>query len=277
MSVSGLGSSGSPWEDIRARVQSFKSGKTSLSKDDLSAIKTKLDAKGGAVAGDIDAVYANFDKVDTSGDGSISFSELANYAPNLPSISNAGAGAAGPPGGGPPSLSQDALTSFRDKVAAAGGDTTGLNKLLSNFSTADANGDGKLSPDEFKAYAQANGIQLPHHAHHGHGARKKRKAGDGPESLLGQPDGDGDGDDDAVASASSTTDPTTATTTATSTSGGTDSSPAGSVTSTNSGSTTAIATTTESAFLRKILAAYGSLSLTTPDQVVGTSLSGVSA
>lgn len=59
-------------------MQSFQSGKTNLSQDDLTAIQSDLSSQGIQEASSIDELIENFSEIDTNGDG-ISVDELNTY------------------------------------------------------------------------------------------------------------------------------------------------------------------------------------------------------
>lgn len=60
------------------------------------------------------------------------------------------------------SLTEEQLIAMRDNIAAATGQTPeGLNQIIENFATADTNGDALLSMEEYKAYAEANDLEMP--------------------------------------------------------------------------------------------------------------------
>lgn len=73
------------------------------------------------------------------------------------------------PGPEPKSLSIEELTAMRDQAVANGFEGgSSLTQIIENFATADTDQDGLLSPEEFRTYAEANGIMLPPPPHDGH-------------------------------------------------------------------------------------------------------------
>ena len=144
----------------RGRYGSKEDGPPEMTADQLSSLRDKLQ-KNGETTDTLDAVIGNFSTADTDGNGALSLDELNSYAESnglaLPERPQHGR----PPGGMPPALSQDELTKLRDKLQADGQSTELLDSVLANYSTADANGDGDMSRDEMKSYADSQGISLP--------------------------------------------------------------------------------------------------------------------
>lgn len=72
-----------------------------------------------------------------------------------------------------PELTKDQLTQLDSQLKSQGKDTSNLDKIISNFSSLDSNGDGKVSMSELQAGASQDGISMPkggghhHHGHHG--------------------------------------------------------------------------------------------------------------
>ena len=152
-----IGSVGSSFSNIQARFQSFQSGKTNITKDDLKNIQSEFTAHGKKAPKEFDELSKNFDKIDTNGDG-ISSKELSSYAKSQ----GASIPSSGFPGSGtPPAMTKDDLIAMQSKMAQLGGQAPkGLDKLIGNFDKY-AGSDGKLSADEFKSFADENGIQMP--------------------------------------------------------------------------------------------------------------------
>lgn len=67
------------------------------------------------------------------------------------------------PGGQPPSeLSTSDLSKIKDAISKSGGQGADkIDDLIKNFSQYDKNGTGKISIQDFKSYAQQNGVELP--------------------------------------------------------------------------------------------------------------------
>ncbi|MFN8392686.1 MAG: EF-hand domain-containing protein [Bdellovibrionota bacterium] len=129
-----------------------------ISKDELLQAKQEL-ASQGKQTDRIDEVLANFDTIDTDGNG-ISYEELRTYGKNK--LLASGQPARSAKGG--PSLSEEQLTSLRDDLASHGQSTEALDAVLKDFSSVDKDGDGKLNRQEFAEYAKAHGLTL-HHPH----------------------------------------------------------------------------------------------------------------
>ncbi len=125
--------------------------KTGVSKSELSSIDTG-DDKGGS--GFLKALSANFDKIDTNGDGQLSKDEIGALIPPKQ------------PMGPPPGMSIENMLSSNDTDGTAGlskdelssidtgSDTKEANfvkNLTDNFDKIDTNKDGQLSTDEIKA------------------------------------------------------------------------------------------------------------------------------
>ena len=116
-----------------------------LSKEDLAGLKDELTAN-------LDELLNNYDKIDLNGDG-LSSDELQTYTrPCRPK---------GGPRGEPPSMSKDELTAMKEKMTEDGRDTSTVDKVLEDFDAADLDQDGKVSAEEFRTYAEANGLEMP--------------------------------------------------------------------------------------------------------------------
>ena len=116
-----------------------------LSKEDLAGLKDELTTN-------LDELLNNYDKIDLNGDG-LSSDELQTYTrPCRPK---------GGPRGEPPSMSKDELTAMKEKMAEDGQETSTIDQVLEDFEAADADQDGKVSAEEFRTYAEANGLEMP--------------------------------------------------------------------------------------------------------------------
>jgi Ca2+-binding EF-hand superfamily protein len=175
MTIGGISGGSSGLGSFHSTLQAFKSGKLNISKADLT---TAADASGGeSIAAQF---LSNFDTVDTNGDGALSASEAQVYARSGALKLPQGFGSHGQgDGSGPPAMTIDQLKAFQSKIASAdSAGADGLNKIISNFSSVDTNGDGKASFDEVKSYADANGIQLPKPPQHDHGKKRDQDLDD---------------------------------------------------------------------------------------------------
>ena len=92
------------------------------------------------------------------------------------------------PGGEPPKeLSKDDLTRIKDGISKAGGQGADkIDDLIKNFDKYDTGGTGKISIDQFKSYANQNGIDLPKPPQ---GGRPSPQGGEDPLQSL-RPAGD---------------------------------------------------------------------------------------
>lgn len=154
MSIGSIGSNPFSSTSLASQLQQFRSGKTSISKDDLEAAKSAFAAAGQSTTG-VDNLIDSFSKIDTNNDGSINSSELKTYE------GAQGGGRAHHHHRGPKEMTKDDLSAMEQSISQNGGSTDGLDQIIQNFDSADANKDGKLSFDEMKTYADANGISLP--------------------------------------------------------------------------------------------------------------------
>ena len=158
MSVGNVGSSLSSMQD---RFKSFQSGKSNITKSDLEDIQSKFKSSGKSAPKVLEDLSKKFDKIDTNGDG-ISINELKSYGQGrgitiptgFPPQAYGGEGA-------PKDLSKDDLVAMQSKMSQMMGKAPeGMDKLISNFDKY-AGEDGKLSVDEFKSFADENGIKMP--------------------------------------------------------------------------------------------------------------------
>lgn len=171
-----LNGDGVSFEELQTYAKTNKSsfqGPPSLTKDQLTEMRDKISSSDSERAGDLDKLIQNFSSADSDGDGSIGGDEFKTYAEanGFAAPPDGPPPGAGPRGrGGPKDMTKDDLTAMRDKIAST--DTTAasnLDKLIQNFDSTDTDGDGKISKDEFKAFAEANGISMPHPPHHSKG------------------------------------------------------------------------------------------------------------
>lgn len=61
------------------KMDSFKDGKTNLTKDDLLSIESAVTEGSRATPEDLKAIIENYEAINTNGDG-MSFNELSSYA-----------------------------------------------------------------------------------------------------------------------------------------------------------------------------------------------------
>jgi len=81
------------------------------------------------------------------------------------------------------SISQAELTSAMEQNAPTGASTAMTDAVAANlFQKIDANGDGKISTDEWNSFQQQ--VQAPHHGHHHHHAQDAQNA-NGQDSSTG--------------------------------------------------------------------------------------------
>ena len=149
MDISSVGSCSTT--SVRSMYHQFRAGKKNLSEQNLQEAQSELEAAGRSTT-QVEDLLANYDNIDTDGDG-ISAKELAAFK-KLHGLDTE----EGPDSDG---KNVDELTTERDRIAAAGGDTEGLDKLIAGFTTADTDANGSLTREEFEAYADANGIEKP--------------------------------------------------------------------------------------------------------------------
>lgn len=117
----------------------------SLSKDDLNNLQDKITKKGKDVPAELKDLIANFDSIDADKSGKINYDEVQAFLKlNAPQQENA-------------ALSKDDLTSLKDKIAQVSEKSAAkLDNLLSNFDSADSNGDGKIDLQELQKFLKAN-------------------------------------------------------------------------------------------------------------------------
>ncbi len=127
--------------------------------DELSAIASSTDDSNLSEL--MNSLAANFDAADANGDGKVTQQEAMAYQESADSAASGATAAAGgmpppPPGG---RGGDEGLT--LDQVKSMASDTTDsklselLNTISSNFDTADANGDGKVTQQEAMAYQES--------------------------------------------------------------------------------------------------------------------------
>ena len=212
-----IGTSGSSLSALQDRMKAFQSGKGTITKDDIASAKKLISSSGQKLPDKLSELENNFDKIDTNGDG-ISVSELQKYALSSGTSRPGGyppfnMSEFGSPQGEPPTLSKDDLSNIKASLAANGQSTDMIDKLTQNFDKY-AGDDGKLSADEFKAFAKDNGIKEPasgktHHHHGAHGGKRKKKPAEAVDPVTGKvTDSDGDDDGSTTSSTASLTDVT---------------------------------------------------------------------
>jgi hypothetical protein len=168
MSVGSVGSSSFSYSLSGLNNQTEKTRKT-ITKDDLSKMEAQMKASGQTVPDFLSVMEANFDEIDTNGDGA-SFDEMQTYAKaNGLKLQPPPKGPVqGGNGDGPPSLAMDDLVKMRDEMAAAGDSAAdGLNQVINQFDSADTDQDGKISFEEMQKFAKVNGISMPQPGDHG--------------------------------------------------------------------------------------------------------------
>jgi Ca2+-binding EF-hand superfamily protein len=143
--------------------QRFQSGKTNLSKDDISNMKSQLESMEADVPDVVKEMAANFDSIDTNGDG-ISSSELQAYAKanglKLPTYQSNEM--SGMNGNTPPALTKDKLQEMVDKMSSEGTSESNVFSLaLDQFDSVDTDSDGAISFEELKSFAEANNLSMP--------------------------------------------------------------------------------------------------------------------
>lgn len=87
-------------QNMMQKMQSFKEGSTTLSKDDFTTMESDIQSSGRATPADLKAIIDNYEQIDTNGDG-ISYDELTSYA-DQNGIELKGPMGSKPPQGGPP-------------------------------------------------------------------------------------------------------------------------------------------------------------------------------
>jgi Ca2+-binding EF-hand superfamily protein len=86
------------------------------------------------------------------------------------------------------SISQAELAGSLEQNAPAGVSTDQADAAAANlFQKIDANGDGKISTDEWNSFQQQ--IQAPHHGHHHHHAKDAQDASNGQDSSTASAQG----------------------------------------------------------------------------------------
>src|SRR5262249_2653315 len=148
---------GSSYATINEVWEQFRNGQASLSKDDLSQVKTALVAQGESTT-NLDDIIDNYDKIDINKDGTISPDELQTYTKSATSSGSASGGSASSGGASSAgkTLTKDSLVALSEKIASAGGTVPpSLEQLINNFSSIDADQDGIITLTELKTYTQA--------------------------------------------------------------------------------------------------------------------------
>ena len=132
-------------------------GPKDLSKAELTAMRDRIQQKADGLT----KIIAGYTAADSNGDGVLSRDEIKAYADAN--------GISLPKPRRPKNLSQAELIEMRTHIAKFNPEAAnGISKIADNFAAADINGDSVLSPEEFKTYADQNGIQLPHPPRHRH-------------------------------------------------------------------------------------------------------------
>ena len=151
MSVTSIsGGSGSIWEALRTMKTNG-----GLTKEGLSSLQSEDSGLSSALSELVDS----YDKIDTDSNGKLSDTELQTYAKNAKLQLGGGRGPGGaPPSGEPPELSEDQLKEIASDENNS--DSSVFSAVAANFSTADTDGNGKISHSEFTAYAEANNLEL---------------------------------------------------------------------------------------------------------------------
>jgi Ca2+-binding EF-hand superfamily protein len=155
MNVGSVGTSSYLYSLNGTSTKATQSGKTNLSKEDLSSMESQIESLGIEVPSLLKDIASNFDKIDTNGDG-ISSDEMQAYAKanglSLPTQRKHHSDEA---------MTKDDLIKMLDQMKESGDSNADvISAAIDGFDAADTNKDGKISLDEMQAFAEANGLTL---------------------------------------------------------------------------------------------------------------------
>ena len=140
---------------------------TGLSEEEMTSLLKEVSSTDDPLADLLSSVVENFDAADADGDGKVTFAEAMSYQQSSESstdttkMSTVSAAGGTPPPPPPPSSSEEEDTGYtEDELSAMANDVSSTDSALSslfetlasNFDDADANGDGKVSAAEARAY-----------------------------------------------------------------------------------------------------------------------------
>lgn len=140
---------------------------TGLSEEEMTSLLKEVSSTDDPLADLLSSVVENFDAADADGDGKVTFAEAMSYRQSSESstdtteMSTVSAAGGTPPPPPPPSSSEEEDTGYtEDELSAMANDVSSTDSALSslfetlasNFDDADANGDGKVSAAEARAY-----------------------------------------------------------------------------------------------------------------------------
>jgi Ca2+-binding EF-hand superfamily protein len=159
MSIGGISSSNLSL--MQQQIQSFRSGKTNIQKEDLEKLQSQTGGVQNSGTDPFSALLENFDQIDTNGDG-ISFEELTGHRP--------------PPDGpgkeifekmkSGQGVSREELEAALSDMKSGGKKVSGkFSEMLSSFDSLDTNKDGQVTKEEMMAKMQgeraAFSMQMP--------------------------------------------------------------------------------------------------------------------
>ncbi len=133
---------------LRNRVSGDGQGREGITKDTLEQVRDQL-GDSGADTSRLDAIIADYDKIDLNGDG-ISPREFTTYKKH---------GLKGDFEG--KSFTKDELMALRERLQNGSHESNpALDAVIRNFHQADTDGDGAITMAEMRAYAKAHGLAL---------------------------------------------------------------------------------------------------------------------
>lgn len=136
------------------------------SKDELTALLEELEQEDETATEGLQSLLDNFDTADADGDGKVTMQEAMSYSQSTQgSDPMSETGAMTPPpsphgamGGAPQDSGKtaDELTAMLEDVTETDSEmAAGLQSLLDNFDSADADGDGKVTMQEAKSFRES--------------------------------------------------------------------------------------------------------------------------
>lgn len=141
---------------------------TGLSEEEMTSLLKEVSSTDDPLADLLSSVVENFDAADADGDGKVTFAEAMSYQQSSESSTDttkmstvSAAGGTPPPPPPPSSSSEEEDTGYtEDELSAMANDVSSTDSALSslfetlasNFDDADADGDGKVSAAEARAY-----------------------------------------------------------------------------------------------------------------------------